>query len=131
VNKLSLLNNTPVDLVYKYIDLSDPALNRTDSVRKDFDNNELQYSIRSALKNIPWIRYIYIIMPNERVSFLKSADLISSKKPHFSLDKKSSTLERTKEKQDKYNEKRSKTLCVNFMFGALASFPQGAKRPFS
>ena len=52
-------------------------------------------------------------------------------KPHFSLDKKSSTLERTKEKQDKYNEKRSKTLCVNFMFGALASFPQGAKRPFS
>ena len=131
MNKLSLLNNTPVDLVYKYIDLSDPALNRTDSVRKDFDNNELRYSIRSALKNIPWIRYIYIIMPNERVSFLKSADLISSKKPHFSLDKKSSTLERTKEKQDKYNEKRSKTLCVNFMFGALASFPQGAKRPFS
>jgi hypothetical protein len=61
----------------------------------------------------------------------KSADLISSKKPHFSLDKKSSTLERTKEKQDKYNEKRSKTLCVNFMFGALASFPQDAKRPFS
>ena len=77
MNKLSLLNNTPVDLVYKYIDLSDPALNRTDSVRKDFDNNELRYSIRSALKNIPWIRYIYIIMPNERVSFLKSADLIS------------------------------------------------------
>lgn len=31
----------------------------------------------------------------------------------------------------KYNEKRSKTLCVNFMFGALASFPQDAKRPFS
>ena len=79
MNKLSLLNNTPVDLVYKYIDLSDPALNRTDSVRKDFDNNELQYSIRSALKNIPWIRYIYIIMPNERVSFLKSADLISQR----------------------------------------------------
>ena len=74
MNKLSLLNNTPVDLVYKYIDLSDPALNR-----KDFDNNELQYSIRSALKNIPWIRYIYIIMPNERVSFLKSADLISQR----------------------------------------------------
>ena len=79
MNKLSLLNNTPVDLVYKYIDLSDPALNRTDSVRKDFDNNELRYSIRSALKNIPWIRYIYIIMPNERVSFLKSADLISQR----------------------------------------------------
>lgn len=78
MNKLSLLNNTPVDLVYKYIDLSDPALNRTDSVRKDFDNNELRYSIRSALKNIPWIRYIYIIMPNERVSFLKSADLFHS-----------------------------------------------------
>lgn len=54
-----------------------------------------------------------------------------AKKPHFSLDKKSSTLEQTKEKQDKYNEKRSKTLCVNFMFGALASFPQDAKRPFS
>lgn len=79
MNKLSLLNNTPVDLVYKYIDLSDPALNCTDSVRKDFDNNELRYSIRSALKNIPWIRYIYIIMPNERVSFLKSADLISQR----------------------------------------------------
>ena len=61
----------------------------------------------------------------------KPADWIFTQKISCFLGKKISTLERTKEKQDKYNEKRSKTLCVNFMFGALASFPQGAKRPFS
>lgn len=62
---------------------------------------------------------------------VKPADWILFKKSHFSLDKKSSIMERTKNNVGRYNQKRSQTLCVNFMIGAAASFPQGAKRPFS
>lgn len=69
----------PIDLVYKYIDLTDPNLHRENKIQKDFDNEELRYSLRSALKNLPWIRYIFIIMPNEHVRFLKEENEISSK----------------------------------------------------
>lgn len=31
----------------------------------------------------------------------------------------------------RYNKKWSKTLCVNYMIGAMASFPQDVKCPFS
>ena len=79
MNKEALLENTPIDLVYKYIDLNDPALKRENAVRKDYDNEELRYSLRSAFKNIPWVRQIFIIMPNEQVRFLKSPDEISEK----------------------------------------------------
>lgn len=79
VTNNSSLENTTIDLVYKYIDLKDPALKRANAVRKDYDNEELRYSLRSALKNIPWIRHIFIIMPNERVRFLKAPEEISEK----------------------------------------------------
>jgi len=60
--------------VIKYIDLSDKTLNRTgiNQIYKDENCEELRYSIRSILQYIPWVRKIYIIMPNEKVKFLKN-----------------------------------------------------------
>jgi len=76
-----LLDNEPIDVLVKYIDLSDPKLNRKNikQIEKDEDNNELKYSLRSILKNIPWIRKIYILMPNEKVFFLKPQEEIKDK----------------------------------------------------
>lgn len=74
-----ILKNTPIDVVYKYIDLRDKSLNRKNKVKKDFDNEELRYSLRSVLKNVPWVRKIYIIMPNEKVRFLKEPSEIKDK----------------------------------------------------
>lgn len=67
------VDNTPIDVVYKYIDLTDKNLVRQNipPISKDYDNEELRYSLRSVLKNIPWVRKIFIIMPNEKVSYLK------------------------------------------------------------
>ena len=58
----------------KYIDIKDLKLKRGNikQIKKDEDNEELQYSLRSILENIPWIRKIFILMPNEKVEFLKS-----------------------------------------------------------
>ena len=66
---LKILNNEHIDVLIKYIDLYDPNLNRTGihQIEKDYDNEELRYSLRSILKNIPWIRKIFILMPNEKV----------------------------------------------------------------
>ena len=70
-----------IDVVYKYIDLTDPTLHREGipQIKKDYDNNELMYSLRSVLKNIPWVRKIFIIMPNDKVRFLKAPEEISDK----------------------------------------------------
>lgn len=70
-----------IDVVYKYIDLTDPTLHREGipQIKKDYDNNELMYSLRSVLKNIPWVRKIFIIMPNDKVRFLKATEEISDK----------------------------------------------------
>ena len=73
-----------IDVVYKYIDFQDPTLKRgNDNLyrhsRKDDDNNELMYSLRSVMKNIPWVRKIFIIMPNDKVRFLKTPEEISDK----------------------------------------------------
>jgi hypothetical protein len=68
------INNEPIDVVIKYIDLSDKTLNRAGikQIYKDQNCEELKYSIRSILQYIPWIRKIYILMPNEKVKFLKN-----------------------------------------------------------
>jgi hypothetical protein len=60
--------------VIKYIDLSDKTLNRTgiNQIYKDENCEELKYSIRSILQYTPWVRKIYIIMPNEKIKFLKN-----------------------------------------------------------
>ena len=79
--KLELLNKEPIDILIKYIDLRDPSLirNGIHQIEKDYDNEELRYSIRSILKNIPWVRKIFILMPNERVRFFKEYNLIKDK----------------------------------------------------
>ena len=77
----NIINNEPIDVLIKYIDLKDPFLirNNIHQIKKDFDNEELKYSIRSILTNIPWIRKIFILMPNKRVRFLKRYELIKEK----------------------------------------------------
>ena len=61
--------------------MSDLSLNRTGihKINKDIDNEELRFSIRSILKNIPWIRKIFILMPNEKVRYLKEFNEIKDK----------------------------------------------------
>ena len=76
-----LLKQEPIDVLIKYIDLKDPNLKRNGvhQIEKDYDNEELRYSIRSILLNIPWIRKIFILMPNEKVSYFKDYKYISNK----------------------------------------------------
>jgi hypothetical protein len=78
---LKILEKEPIDVLIKYIDLNDPLLNRTDikQISKDIQNDELLFCIRSVLQNIPWIRKIFILMPNEKVRFLKDQQLIKDK----------------------------------------------------
>jgi len=76
-----ILLNEPIDILIKYIDLRDPHLirNGIHQIPKDYDNEELRYSLRSILINIPWIRKIFILMPNKKVRFLKDYNLINEK----------------------------------------------------
>jgi hypothetical protein len=76
-----LIEKEPIDVLIKYIDLWDPKLKRDGihQINKDYDNEELRYSIRSIMKNIPWVRKIFILMPNKKVRFFKEYDLIKDK----------------------------------------------------
>ena len=76
-----ILDNEPIDVFIKFIDLHDPNLkrNKLKQIKKDQENEELRYSIRSVLKNLPWIRKIFILMPNEKVRFLKNYTEINEK----------------------------------------------------
>ena len=78
---LSLIDNEPIDIVIKYIDLTDKKLNREGipQIKKDQDNEELKYSVRSILEYVPWVRKIFIIMPNEKVRFFKPMEEIKDK----------------------------------------------------
>lgn len=77
----SILEREPIDILIKYIDLRDPDLNRNEihQISKDYDNEELRYSLRSIFENISWIRKIFILMPNKKVRFLKDYNLIKDK----------------------------------------------------
>ena len=77
----ALIEKEQIDVLIKYIDLRDPFLKREGihQIKKDFDNEEIRYSIRSILKNIPWVRKIFILMPNEKVRYLKDYSLIKEK----------------------------------------------------
>ncbi len=76
-----ILEKEPIDVLIKYIDLGDPDLKREGikQIKKDVDNQELKYCVRSILQNIPWIRKIFILMPNERVKYFKSPEEIKDK----------------------------------------------------
>ena len=78
---LDIINKEPIDVVIKYIDLSDKSLKRDgiNQIYKDLDNEELRYSLRSILQYIPWIRKIFILMPNEKVKYLKKVEEIKNK----------------------------------------------------
>ena len=78
---LKYINKEPIDVVIKYIDLTDKTLKREGIIQiyKDKENEELKYCIRSIITYIPWVRKIYIIMPNEKVKFFKSLDEIKEK----------------------------------------------------
>jgi len=76
-----IVEKEPIDVLIKYIDLTDENLNRTGikQIKKDEDNEELKYSVRSILEYIPWVRKIFILMPNEKVKYFKSYDEIKEK----------------------------------------------------
>ena len=78
---MKYIDEEPVDVVIKYIDLSDITLNRTGihQIFKDEDHEELRYSIRSVFENIPWFRKIFIVMPNEKVKYLKPIEKINDR----------------------------------------------------
>ena len=76
-----LLEKEPIDILIKYIDLHDPKLKRKGihQIDKDNDNEELKYCVRSIIYNIPWIRKIFILMPNEKVRYFKEYKLINDR----------------------------------------------------
>ena len=76
-----ILDNEPIDVVINYIDVNDPNFirNNLTRIKKDRENDELKYCVRSILKNIPWIRKIFILMPNEKVRFFKNYSEIIEK----------------------------------------------------
>lgn len=80
-NYLEIIQKEPIDIVMKYIDLTDKKLNRLGikQIYKDSDNEELRFSIRSILMYIPWIRKIHILMPNNKVRYFKSSEEIKYK----------------------------------------------------
>ena len=76
-----IVEKEPVDVFIKYIDLTDKNLTREGikQIVKDYDSEELRYSLRSILQYIPWVRKIFILMPNDKVRFLKPYDEIKDK----------------------------------------------------
>jgi len=77
---IKYIESEPIDVVIKYIDLTDKNLKREGikQITKDEDHEELRYCVRSILKNIPWVRKIFILMPNEKVSFFKPIEEINN-----------------------------------------------------
>ena len=56
-----------------YANITDVNLKRKNvksAGKKDKENGEIRYSLRSILKNIPWVRKIFIVMPNKKINFL-------------------------------------------------------------
>ena len=78
---IDIIEKEEIDIVIKYIDLTDKTLNRKGikQIKKDEDNEELRYSLRSIVQYIPWVRKIFIVMPNEKVKFLKDLEEIKEK----------------------------------------------------
>ena len=76
-----LLEKEPIDVLIKYIDFSDKniASSGLRNISNDFKNEELRYSVRSILQNIPWIRKIFILMPNEKVRYFLPTEKIENK----------------------------------------------------
>ena len=78
---IELIENEPIDVLIKYIDLTNVTneIKEIQQLNKNKSNDELKYCVRSILKNIPWIRKIFILMPNKEVSFFIDYELIKEK----------------------------------------------------
>ena len=78
---IEIVNKETIDVVMKYTDYTDKTLNREgiNDIIKEKDMEEIKYSIRSILRYIPWIRKIFIVMPNDNVRFLKPIEEIKDK----------------------------------------------------
>ena len=78
---IQIIKKEPIDIIIKYIDLTDKKLDRLGikQMYKDQDNEELRFSIRSILIYMPWIRKIHILMPNNKVRFFKPSEEIKYK----------------------------------------------------
>ena len=78
---MKYIDNEPIDVVIKYIDISDKTLYRKGihQIFKDEEHEELRYSVRSIFENIPWFRKIFIVMPNEKVKYFKPIDEIKDR----------------------------------------------------
>ena len=78
---VEIIEKEPIDVLIKYIDLSDQSLKREgiNQIKKDEEHGEIRYSVRSILQNIPWIRKIFILMPNEKVKYFKPIEEIADK----------------------------------------------------
>ncbi|MUJ26448.1 hypothetical protein GNP73_00415 [Aliivibrio fischeri] len=59
-----------------YLNLYNPCCKNNESIRYT-DNNELKISLRSVVKNAPWINHIYIITDNQKPNWLRSNDFIT------------------------------------------------------
>lgn len=70
-----------IDVVYKYINVRDKEINRNGlkQMNKDYDNDELRYSLRSVITNIEWVRKIFVIMPNNNIWFINKSKDFDSK----------------------------------------------------
>ena len=81
MNNSELVEKEPIDVLIKYIDLKDEKLNRTGikTIQKDYEKGEIKYCVRSILQNIPWIRKIYILMPNDEVKYFLPKEQINDK----------------------------------------------------
>ena len=81
LSNYEIVEKEPIDVFIKYIDLTDKNLKREgiNQIVKDYDCEELRYSLRSILEYIPWVRKIFIVMPNEKVKFLKPYDEIKER----------------------------------------------------
>ena len=78
---MKYIDNEPIDVVIKYIDVSDETLNRTGftQINNNQEHEELKYCVRSIYENIPWINKIYIVMPNEKVKYFKPIEEIKDR----------------------------------------------------
>ena len=78
---IELIEKEPIDIVIKYIDLNDSNITFKGLPDRipDYDDEELKYCVRSIIKNAPWVRKIFILMPNENIKYFKDYDLIKDK----------------------------------------------------
>ena len=78
---IKLIRNEQIDIVIKYIDLSDKSLNRTGikQIYKDQNCEELKYSLRGILEYIPWVRKIFFLCPMKKLLFLNRLKKLTKK----------------------------------------------------